>query len=103
MRKSTALSQSVAQEAALSAQLSAKDELKQVMEEQRLQLQREKDNFVMQVSEFMNLYIFKYMSACVYTLYQTHCKIVILLGVYINCTLIKIDWYWYSSVHVDTL
>ena len=68
MRKSTALSQSVAQEAALSAHQSAKDELKQVMEEQRLHLQREKDSFVMQVSGFLNLYIFKYISACVYTL-----------------------------------
>ena len=78
MRKSTALSQSVAQEAAISAQQSVKDELKQVMEEQRLQLQREKDNFIIQVSEVMNLFTVKVHECMCFTPCIKHTEKVVL-------------------------
>ena len=49
LQKANAVTQSVAQEAALSAEQTAREELKSIMEQQKVAAQREKEALLMQV------------------------------------------------------
>lgn len=50
LRKTNALTQTVAEEAALSAKQNVREEFKRELEEQRLKAEREKDSLLIQVS-----------------------------------------------------
>ena len=58
LQKANAVTQSAAQEAALSAEQSAREELKGVLDQQKLGAQREKEALLMQVS--MSVSVFPY-------------------------------------------
>ena len=49
LRKTNAIAESAAEEAALYAKQNTRDELKRELEEQRLQLEKDKDTLLMQV------------------------------------------------------
>lgn len=49
LQKANAVTQSVAQEAALSAEQSAREELKSILDQQKIGAQREKEALLMQV------------------------------------------------------
>lgn len=55
LRKANALTQSAAQEAALSAEMSAKEELRDLLSQQQLQAQKDKETLVLQVNQTQHL------------------------------------------------
>ena len=81
LQKANAVTQTAAQEAALSAEQSAREELKSILDQQKIVAQREKESLLMQVKNRNSiihvLYTCIYMYMYMYNAYTCHCVCVV--------------------------